>query len=141
MQNRLLVITFLFTLNSCGFMDTILDLKHWSHKDEYIGEFKINMHRSDFGEYADFNQYKNLVLSIKEDATFSFSVDFSFLTQTSGKWRMAGDDVSQQCELLYGSKYSYDQVLLDLNGSLFINNPRGKKGFNKAKLLYFDRLK
>src|SRR5690606_30470106 len=102
---------------------------------------QLNVNKSDLGEYSDLDTYRNLVLSIKDDETFSFSIDVPFITITQGQWRMAGDDVSSQCELLYESKYSYDQVHVDNSGSIYIEHPRGKKGQQKAKTLHFDRLK
>lgn len=54
-------------------------------KHDFIGIFKLDMDKSDFGGlYPDSNVYSQLTLSIKEDGTFEFSEHPHFLFGQKG---------------------------------------------------------
>ena len=139
-----LVLIFLFLATlffSCSFLKDKNDEHIWSHMKENVGEYQLNISKSDLGNYSTTDtSYRLLKLNINSDTTFDFSFDTPFITQVKGKWTMTGDDMSQRCVFLYDNT-SYDHVILDTNNSVHIKFPRGKKNKDGANFLYFDRIK
>jgi hypothetical protein len=108
--------------------------------DDYVGTFKINKYRSDFGHLKDTTSYEQLTLIIRRNRTFEFSHDFPFIKEQKGEWYTTSGDVGDTyCNFRYG-EYSDDQYECHPGGGISTNYPIGKKDSLKADYLYFDKI-
>lgn len=109
-------------------------------QDYYIGVYILNYARSDFNKsYSDSSKYYDLELEMKKDGTFQFSREVPFIYSSSGEWEIEIGSYYNNCNLYYSKSDLYDQLLKDLNNSVYIKYPRAKSNEPYVNMLSFDK--
>ena len=108
-----------------------------------MGEYQLNVAKSEMGHYKDSSSYHRLFLKIQQNDSFSFSMDVPFFNDSFGKWETRTIDGFSWAYLQY-SNGSYgvieDQLGFTIEGDLYINNTRPKKGHQNLPRAVFTRL-
>lgn len=69
-------------------------------KRSIIGEYKLDLYRTDLGIYKDsIEKYKHLTLTFNKDMTFPLNFPVPFMADSHGIWKVG--DMNEWCKLIY----------------------------------------
>lgn len=118
------------------------------HFHKQIGVYKLDVHKTDLGSYKkDSSIYKELILTFKEDATFSFNMKVPFIYDSIGNWVASGSSLDEWNNLYYKS-WDYAKSKLgeqftqccDVDTTFYINSATPQRGEENIQEIYFKKL-
>jgi hypothetical protein len=113
-----------------------------------IGVYKLDVYKTDLGVYRkDSSIYKELILTFKEDGTFSFNMKVPFINDSIGKWKASGSSIDEWNNLYfnswdYGKGNSGEQFTqcCDVDTTFYINSATPQIGEKGIQEIYFKKL-